>query len=89
MAVVAVVAGIGLNHLDSRFGVKGKVIAGLKMVPEQAAQGLYYIDTESQAWLDDLRSAMERRKEELGRTIDRGMREWLCRISCVLHHAPY
>ncbi|AVS80677.1 hypothetical protein C8244_06480 [Paracidovorax avenae] len=85
MALASLVAGIGLNHLDSHFGVKSKVIEALKMVPEHASQGIYYIDTESQAWLDDLRSTIEKGKEQMGRAIDRGVREWLCRIHCVLY----
>jgi len=85
MALASLVAGFGLNHLDRHFGVKSKVIEALKMVPEHALQGIYYIDTESQAWLDDLRSTIEKGKEQMGRAIDRGMREWLCRIQCVVY----
>ncbi len=85
MALASLGAGIGLNYLDSHFGVKSKVIEALKMVPEHASQGIYYIDTESQAWLDDLRSTIEKGKEQMGRAIDRGAREWLCRIHCVLY----
>ncbi len=83
MALVAVGAGFGLNHLDSHYAIKGQVIAGLKMLPEHTAQGLYYIDTTAQSWVDELRSAVEQKKLEVSRSVDTGMRDWLCRIRCV------
>ncbi|GKT21843.1 hypothetical protein [Acidovorax sp. SUPP3334] len=82
MAVVALGTGIGLNVLDRRYSIKEKVITALKMLPEQTAQGMYYIDTTAQSWQDDLRNAIEQKKVEAGRAIDRSVRDWLCRISC-------
>jgi len=82
MAVVALATGIGLNVLDRRYSIKDKVITALKMLPEETAQGMYYIDTKAQSWQDDLRNAIEQKKVEAGRAIDRSVRDWLCRISC-------
>lgn len=83
MALVAVGTGFGLNQLDSHYAIKSQVIAGLKMLPEHTAQGLYYIDTTAQSWVDELRSAAEQKKLEVSRSVDKGMRDWLCRIRCV------
>ncbi|AVT12345.1 hypothetical protein [Paracidovorax avenae] len=83
MALAAVVAGFGLNHLDSHYAIKSQIITGLKMLPEHAAHGLYYIDTTAQSWVDELRSAVEQKKLEVSRSVDKGMRDWLCRIRCV------
>ncbi|WCM87384.1 hypothetical protein [Acidovorax sp. NCPPB 3576] len=83
MAVVAVSIGIGLNMLDNHYKIKGKVIAALKMIPEQTAQGIYYVDTQSQSWLDDMRNAVENKKLEVGQSINQGMKSWLCRITCL------
>nr|WP_245951375.1 hypothetical protein [Paracidovorax anthurii] len=83
MAVVAVGVGIGLNQLDTHHAIKSKVIAGIKMLPEHTAQGLYYIDTKAQSWQDDLRNTVEQKKVEMGRAIDQGVKDWLCRIRCV------
>jgi hypothetical protein len=82
MAVVAVVAGIGLNALDNHFGIKGKVIAALKALPEKAEQGIYYIDEKSTSWMEEIGDAVKKKQVEMGRAMDQGMREWLCRISC-------
>ncbi|GKS99354.1 hypothetical protein AVKW3434_08220 [Acidovorax sp. SUPP3434] len=83
MALIAVGGGYLLNLVDSQYGIKSKVIAAIKMLPEQTAQGFYYVDTTAQSWHDDLRNAMEQKKVEIGRTIDQGMKSWLCRISCL------
>ncbi|GKT21459.1 hypothetical protein [Acidovorax sp. SUPP3334] len=53
------------------------------MIPDQTAQGMYYINTAAQSWQDELRDAIEQKKVEAGRAIDRGVRDWLCRITCV------
>ncbi|GKT21435.1 hypothetical protein [Acidovorax sp. SUPP3334] len=82
MAVVAVGAGIGLNVLDRDYKIKSNVIAALKTLPENTAQGLYYIDTKVQSWQDELRNVIEQKKVEMGRAIDTGVKDWLCRISC-------
>ncbi|WCM93366.1 hypothetical protein M5C99_01110 [Acidovorax sp. NCPPB 2350] len=47
------------------------------------SQGLYYIDTKAQSWQDDLRNTAEQKKVEMGRAIDQGVKDWLCRIRCV------
>ncbi|GKT18044.1 hypothetical protein AVHY2522_17370 [Acidovorax sp. SUPP2522] len=83
MAVFAVGVGIGLNAIDRHYGVKDKVIAALKMLPEKTTQGIYYIDTKSQSWQSDISDAINQKKTQMGRAIDQGMRDWLCRISCV------
>ncbi len=83
MALVAVAAGTVLNVADAKYGIKGKVIAALRMAPENLANGIYRIDTEAQSWHDDLRDAMAQKKVELGRTIDKATRDWLCRINCL------
>ncbi|GKT23594.1 hypothetical protein [Acidovorax sp. SUPP3334] len=83
MAITAVFGGYVLNSLDNHYGIKGKVIAALKMLPEQTAQGIYYIDTKTQSWQDDLRNAVAQKKVELGRAIDQSVKDWLCRIACV------
>ncbi|ADX45361.1 hypothetical protein Acav_1439 [Paracidovorax avenae ATCC 19860] len=83
MALVAVAAGIVLNVADAKYGIKGKVIAALRMAPENLANGIYRIDTKAQSWHDDLRDSMAQKKVELGRTIDEATRDWLCRIHCL------
>jgi len=83
MAVFAVGMGIGLNVVDRHYGVKDKVIAALKMLPEHTAQGMYYIDTKSRSWQSELSDAITQKKTQMGRAIDQGVRDWLCRISCV------
>ncbi|MDA8453724.1 hypothetical protein M4R22_03000 [Acidovorax sp. GBBC 3334] len=85
MAVVAVVAGTVLNSMDRQYGIKDKVIAALKMLPEQTAQGMYYIDTKAQSWQDALRNTVEQKSREAGHTIHQGVKDWLCRIRCVLY----
>lgn len=82
MALVAVAAGVGLNALDSHFGIKGKVISALKALPEKAEQGIYYIDEKSKSWLDEIGDSVQQRKAEMGRAMDQGMKDWLCRIGC-------
>ncbi|SFD38658.1 hypothetical protein [Paracidovorax konjaci] len=83
MAVVAVTGGIALNALDSHYGVKGKVIAALRLIPEQTAQGVYYINTQAQSWETELRRAIQQKKVDIGRAMEQGMRDWLCRITCI------
>ncbi|GKS74691.1 hypothetical protein AVME950_07365 [Acidovorax sp. SUPP950] len=83
MAAVAFAMGLALNVADSTYGIKGKVIAALKMLPEETAQGIYYIDTKAQSWQDDLRNTAEKKKIDTGRAIDKGLRDWLCRINCI------
>ncbi|GKT25541.1 hypothetical protein [Acidovorax sp. SUPP3334] len=83
MAVVAIGGGIVLNLIDNEYKIKGNAIAGLKMLPEKTAQGVYYIDTKVQSWQDDLRTAVEQKKSEMGQAINQGMKDWLCRISCL------
>ncbi|GKT19835.1 hypothetical protein AVHY2522_23940 [Acidovorax sp. SUPP2522] len=48
MAVVALATGIGLNVLDRRYSIEDKVITALKMLPEETAQGMYYIGAVAQ-----------------------------------------
>ncbi|MDA8455805.1 hypothetical protein M4R22_13610 [Acidovorax sp. GBBC 3334] len=81
MAVVAASGGVALNMLDNHYGIKQKVISALKMLPEKTEQGMYYIDTKSQAWQDDLQSAIAHKTMELKHSIDRGAKNWLCRIT--------
>lgn len=83
MAFVAVGVGSALNYLDGSYAIKSKVIAALKMLPEQTAEGLYYIDTKAQSWQDDLRNTIQQKKVDAGRAIDRGVKDWLCRMTCV------
>lgn len=83
MAIVAVISGIGLNHADNHYKIKSKVISTLKMIPEQTAQGFYYVNTQSESWLNELRKAIETKQTEMGRAIDQGTRDWLCRIHCL------
>ncbi|MDA8444825.1 hypothetical protein [Paracidovorax valerianellae] len=83
MAVVAVAGGIVLNMADSEYKIKSNVIASLKMLPTQTAQGVYYIDTKVQSWQDDLTTAIEQKKSEIGQTVTHGMKNWLCRIGCL------
>ncbi len=82
MALVAVAAGVGLNALDSHFGIKGKVISALKALPEKAGQGIYYIDEKSKSWLDEVGDSVQQKKAEMGRAMDQGVKDWLCRIGC-------
>ncbi|MDA8523135.1 hypothetical protein [Acidovorax sp. NCPPB 4044] len=81
MALVAVSGGVALNMLDNQYGIKQKVISALKMLPEKTELGIYYIDTKSQAWQDDLQSAIAHKTMELRHSIDRGAKNWLCRIT--------
>ncbi|GKS93182.1 hypothetical protein [Acidovorax sp. SUPP2825] len=83
MAVVAVAGGIVLNMADSEYKIKSNVVASLKMLPTQTAQGVYYIDTKVQSWQDDLTAAIEQKKSEIGQTVNHGMKNWLCRIGCL------
>ncbi|GKT25991.1 hypothetical protein [Acidovorax sp. SUPP3334] len=83
MAIVAVGTGFILNSMDREYGIKEKVISALKVLPEQTAQGFYYIDTNAQSWQQALSEAFEQKKVEGGRAIDRGVKDWLCRITCV------
>jgi hypothetical protein len=82
MAVVAVAAGIALNAVDSELKIKSQVIDALKALPDQTTQGLYYINTKSQSWQEEIKEAVQQKKVEIGRAIDQGVRDWLCRINC-------
>ncbi|MDA8447840.1 hypothetical protein [Paracidovorax valerianellae] len=83
MAAVAVIGGTALNFVDNHYKIKGKVIAALQMLPEQVNQGLYYVNTEAQSWQDSLRDSIQQKKVDMGRAIDQGVKDWLCRIACV------
>lgn len=80
MAVAAVAVGIGLNYVDSKFNIKGQVIAALKATPGTVAQGVYYINTQAQSWIDQAGEAIERKASDAGRTIHQGLMDWLCPI---------
>lgn len=81
MALVAVSGGVVLNMADNHYGIKQKVIGTLKMLPEKIEQGVYTIDTKSQAWQDDLQNAIERKTRDVTHSIGSGAKDWLCRVS--------
>lgn len=82
MAVVALVGGWAINEVDARYKIKSQVIDALKALPEQTAQGVYYIDTKAQSWMEEASRAIDNKKVEIGSAIDQGFRQWLCRIQC-------
>lgn len=81
MALVAVSGGVVLNMADNHYGIKQKVIGTLKMLPEKIEQGVYTIDTQSQAWQDDLQNAIQRKTRDVTHSIGSGAKDWLCRVS--------
>jgi hypothetical protein len=82
MAVVAVVAGIGLNNLDAQLGLKSKVVQALQSIPAGVEKGAYYIDTASRNWLESVRSQIQEVKIRAGQSLDEAVQSWLCRVPC-------
>jgi hypothetical protein len=76
MAVAAFLIGWGLNKLDNHYKIKQQVIDAMKAVPDQTAQGMYFINTKSQDWLERGNASVEAKKQE----IYLNMMDWLCPI---------
>ncbi|SFD89743.1 hypothetical protein [Paracidovorax konjaci] len=63
MAVVAFGAGYTGNIMDSKYQIKAKVIAALKNSSEKVPTGLYRINENSRAWLEEVAHAFKESTE--------------------------
>jgi gas vesicle protein len=80
LVVITLFAGIYLINLDKDYEIKKRVIDALKSVPEQTAQGIYMINTESESWLARVRSSVEVKQQEVGKAVHQGLMDWLCPV---------
>jgi hypothetical protein len=76
MVVAALFVGVALNAIDNHYKIKQQVIDAMKAVPEQTAEGVYYINTKSQEWMNRVSESIEAKKQE----IYSGLMNWLCPI---------
>jgi len=82
MAVFAVVVGTVLNAADNKWHIKKNVIDALKATPESMSQGLYYIDKTVESWAKEIGSSAEQTGVRMGKSIDQGVKDFLCRMTC-------
>jgi hypothetical protein len=80
LVAVTLYAGYELNKLDNHYQIKKQVIDALKTVPDQTAQGIYTINTESESWLARVKASVEGKQQEVGRAVHQGLMDWLCPV---------
>ena len=77
---ITLAVGAYLNVKDQEYRIKQRVIDALKTVPDQTAQGIYTINTESESWLARVRASVEGKQQEVGRAVHQGLMDWLCPV---------
>ncbi|CAM4025622.1 hypothetical protein [Paracidovorax anthurii] len=82
MAVVVFGASAYFNALDNEYKIKAWVIQTLKKLPDQTAQGLYFVNTRVDSWWDESVEAVRQKASEAGTKIHRELTDWLCPIGC-------
>ncbi len=70
MVGMAFAIGTGLNMLDNHYGVKNKVLTGLKTLPESLEQGLYRLKDGTLEQIERIKTDLDRKLQEVEKQVN-------------------